>query len=115
MEKTKAPKRKTKTARKIAVKVKKEDSSLPIYGFQKLFFIDSRAGRIVQGQVETINTIRKPLRNEEKDIIGVKESHYYTLRTEISPETVSIHEDSLYDTNLKAARVLGSIKTDYLR
>jgi len=93
----------------------KPDAARPKYGFITLFFIDIRAQRIVQGQVESINTIHKPIRNAEKKFEGVEMNHYYNLRTEVYEHNSSIHEDNLYTSHEAAAKVFGKNHTDYLK
>lgn len=104
-----------KPKRKKQVKVVKTDKTLPKYGFVNLFFIDARAKRIVQGKVESINTIHKPRLDGEKRVVEVVQDHYYSLRTEVYTEHTCVHEDNVFLTHESAAKKLGATVTDYLK
>ena len=95
--------------------VQKPNPAQPKYGFTTLFFIDVRAQRIVQGKVELINTIHKPLFDNEKRICGTEMNHYYSLRTEVYSHNENVHEDKLFTTHSAAAISLGKLTTDYLK
>lgn len=99
------PKRRGAKAR---VPVVKQDGTLPKYGFGKLYFIMAIANVIVQGKVESINTIHKPVYDDNNNQTGVKQDHYYTLSCDMDvPESYTIHEENLFTTQTQASIALG--------
>ena len=107
-----ATKKKAATKKRKAVQ---RNESLPAFSFRKIFFIDWRAERIVHGQIQVINTIRKPKFDNEGRLSGEKVDHYYTMRTEVSEESITVHEEHLFTTNVAASIALGRRRTDLLK
>lgn len=86
---------------------------VPIYTMgSKVFFILAIADIIVQGKIESINTIQKPI-YEGAVIKDIRITNYYTLSVD-GPEGLTettISEDNLYPTQNAASLALGLKRT----